>query len=68
MTATKRTIPNFKDINDMSDNKIYGQIAYEMSFKNAIESKEKILSDYTIGLDFQSLIIDSFSMPNETNL
>ena len=46
MTATKRTIPNFKDINDMSDNKIYGQIAYEMSFKNAIESKEKILSDY----------------------
>ena len=46
MTATKRVIKNFKDIVDMSDSQIYGNIAHEMSFKEAIESKEKILTDY----------------------
>ena len=46
MTATKRIVKNFKDIIDMSNEKIYGKVAHEMSFKQAIESKEKILSDY----------------------
>ena len=58
MTATKRTIPNFKDIYDMSNNDIYGKIAYEMSFKNAIEHKENILSDYrfiSMGIDKEEI-------------
>jgi len=46
MTATKRVVKNFKEIIDMSNEEIYGKIAHEMSFKQAIESKEKILSDY----------------------
>lgn len=58
MTATKRLVKNFKDIIDMNDEKIYGKVAHEMSFKQAIESKEKILSDYNFiskGIDKEEI-------------
>ena len=46
MTATKREVKNFKDIVDMSNLDIYGDVAHEISFKSAIESKNPILCNY----------------------
>ena len=71
MTATKRIVKNFKDIVDMSDETIYGKIAHEMSFKEAIENKEKILSDYNFiskGIDKEEIYALWRKNPNVRHL
>ena len=46
MTATKRIVHGHKNIIDMRDKKIYGEIAHELSFKNAIENNNPRLCNY----------------------
>ena len=46
MTATKRQLQGHKDIVDMDDTSIYGKVAHEVSFKEAIEGNNKRLCNY----------------------
>lgn len=46
MTATKRIVHGHKNIVDMRSNKIYGGVAHELSFKQAIESDNPRLCNY----------------------
>lgn len=46
MTATKRQLQGHKDIIDMNDTSIYGKVAHEVSFKEAIEGNNKRLCNY----------------------
>jgi superfamily II DNA or RNA helicase len=46
MTATKRVIHGHEKIVDMRNEKIYGQIAHEISFKEAIEGNNPRLCNY----------------------
>ena len=46
MTATKRIVHGHKNIIDMSNKEIYGEIAHELSFKNAIENNNPRLCNY----------------------
>lgn len=46
MTATKRQVQGHKDIIDMNNKKLYGDIAHEVSFKEAIEGNNPRLCNY----------------------